>query len=581
MDTPLDIRSPGRRTTALHYALIVALAVAFFVPFLGRVHLFDWDEANFAEAAREMLATGDYMRVTIDYRAFWEKPPLFFWLQALSMSVFGVNEFGARFVNALCGILTLCIAYAVGKRLYDWRFGLLWALAFLGSFLPHLFYKSGIIDPVFNLFIFVGLSCCIGAMQSEGNRRLLLYGAGGVSTGLAVLSKGPVGFLLVALCMGVYWASRRFRVFFTWKDITAYLLAMAAVAFVFFGVETIGHGPWFITEFLKYQLRLLTTGDAGHGRPFYFHFVVVLFGCFPASFFAIRSLLSRPARTRSQDLYNTFMLILLAVVMVLFSLVRTKTVLYSSLSYFPLTYLAALHMYDLVRRDIPVSRRLLVSLTAFSLLIAATITAFPLLLLHKESVVPLIADRFARACLAKPVVWYPADAFVGIGYATVLVAALLLLRSGRHVAGLATLFLSSAVCLNTFMYLFAPRIEAYTQADAVEFFRMHAGGSVYVRALHKSYADLFYSRKPPGLHPDSGTRDWLLSGPIDRPALLVCRVTKAERYAQYEAEGLRELGRAYGYAYFRRDPQAPRPAQPGSAEGEADPPSAAHTADSP
>ena len=45
---------------------------------LGNTHLFDWDEINFAESAREMMASGDYLRVQINFEPFWEKPPLFF-----------------------------------------------------------------------------------------------------------------------------------------------------------------------------------------------------------------------------------------------------------------------------------------------------------------------------------------------------------------------------------------------------------------------------------------------------------------------------------------------------------------------
>ena len=83
---------------ALVQFLIVVIGVAFFLP-LQTIHLFDWDEINFAEAAREMLITGDYFRIVIDYQPFWEKPPLFIWLQAGSMSLFGVNEFAARLPN--------------------------------------------------------------------------------------------------------------------------------------------------------------------------------------------------------------------------------------------------------------------------------------------------------------------------------------------------------------------------------------------------------------------------------------------------------------------------------------------------
>jgi len=52
--------------------LIAAAAALLFVPFLGGVHLFDWDEINFAEAAREMIVTGDYLTVQINFQPFWE-----------------------------------------------------------------------------------------------------------------------------------------------------------------------------------------------------------------------------------------------------------------------------------------------------------------------------------------------------------------------------------------------------------------------------------------------------------------------------------------------------------------------------
>jgi 4-amino-4-deoxy-L-arabinose transferase-like glycosyltransferase len=57
---------------------ITILAAILFIPFLGNVHLFDWDEINFAESAREMIATGNYFNVQINYARFTEKPPLFF-----------------------------------------------------------------------------------------------------------------------------------------------------------------------------------------------------------------------------------------------------------------------------------------------------------------------------------------------------------------------------------------------------------------------------------------------------------------------------------------------------------------------
>ena len=80
---------------------IVLLAAILFIPFLGRVHLFDWDEINFAECSREMIRMDDYSRVYVNFKPFWEKPPMFFWMQSTAMKMFGITEFAARFPNAM------------------------------------------------------------------------------------------------------------------------------------------------------------------------------------------------------------------------------------------------------------------------------------------------------------------------------------------------------------------------------------------------------------------------------------------------------------------------------------------------
>ena len=77
---------------------LILTGIVAYVPFLGAVHLFDWDEVNFAESAREMLVTGNFFRVQIDFVPFWEKPPFFFWLQAFAMKLFGVSERQRQFL---------------------------------------------------------------------------------------------------------------------------------------------------------------------------------------------------------------------------------------------------------------------------------------------------------------------------------------------------------------------------------------------------------------------------------------------------------------------------------------------------
>src|ERR1700760_3272124 len=106
-----------RLTKSATILLITVLAAVLFIPFLGRVHLFDWDEINFAECSREMIKLDDYTRVYVDYKPFWEKPPMFFWMQSTAMKMFGVTEFASRLPNAICGLFTLILVFLIGSRI--------------------------------------------------------------------------------------------------------------------------------------------------------------------------------------------------------------------------------------------------------------------------------------------------------------------------------------------------------------------------------------------------------------------------------------------------------------------------------
>lgn len=236
---------------------IIVGAALLFIPFLGHVHLFDWDEINFAECSREMIALDDYSRIYVDFKPFWEKPPMFFWMQSTAMKIFGVNEFAARFPNALCGIVTLIVLFLCGKKLYNEKYGLLWALAFGGSLFPNTYFKSGIIDPWFNLFTFLSVYFFIlyhwkrngyaGITLPKSKLHYLIWS--GICMGLAIQTKGQVAFMVFAMMAGIYFILNRFRFYFTWWHVFVYLLVAAFVTFLWYGYETWKNGPWFIREF--------------------------------------------------------------------------------------------------------------------------------------------------------------------------------------------------------------------------------------------------------------------------------------------------------------------------------------------
>jgi len=538
--------------------LILALGAFFFLPFLGRVHLFDWDEINFAESAREMLVTGNFARVQINFEPFWEKPPLFFWLQATAMNGLGVGEYAARLPNALIGIVTLLTFFFVGKRLHGPQFGLLWALGYLGALTPHLYFKTGIIDPTFNLFIFLGVCYVYEAVQRYGKAGALSSVAiAGVFVGLAILTKGPVGALLAGLTFVIVWAVNRFRPVLRLPHALLAVVVALGIASLWFGLEIIRNGPWFLEEFITYQIRLFSTPDAGHGQPFYYHFVVVLVGCFPLSIFAIRYLVA----DRDPRDFRLWMVALFWVVMILFSIVKTKIVHYSSMAWFPVSYLAARHLHDLLTGRATWPRWLTVALLFIGGLLGLLLTLLPVVGQFKTTLIPYIKDPFAVANLQANVSWGGWEWIIGATYLAVLLAAIVRLSGviqrrrlspGNSLPGSVwALFLSTAVCLWLYLSIVVPKIEEYVQGTVIRFYESKQGQPVYAEPIgYKSYAQLFYFRKQPPVNPRTKQETYLIDGPVDKPTYLITKITSADGYRANP--NLRVVKEENGYVIFER-----------------------------
>lgn len=547
----------------LFYSLLFAVVGALlFIPFLGGVRLFDWDEINFAECSREMVVLGDYLRVHVDFKPFYEKPPFFFWCQAAMMNLFGVGEFAARLPNALCGIITLVYLYNLGQKLHGHRFGLLWALAYLGSVTPHLYFRSGIIDPFFNLFIFIGLVNVIFASwkrEGLGSNRLTPRSpwsyllVGGLVLGLGLLTKGPVAYLIVCLTLGVYWLLSHFRWFITPVQFLWFTAATALISLIWYGLESYTHGPVFMREFLTYNFRLFKQPDAGHaGFPGY-HFVILLIGCFPASIFALRAMRPLLLERSIQREFRRWMLILFWVVLILFSIVQSKIVHYSSMCYFPLTYLAALTLTQLEERKLTFGRWMRVGLVAIGGVYVLTTIALPLLA-HRIDWVKAVADQdaFTQENLHAPVNWTGWEVLPGIWLLIVLILSIRAYNRRQTAQASLTLFGGMAGFITLTLWFFIGRIEGYSQATAMRFFEQAQGRNVYVRAYgYRSYGPFFYTRKSPPTNPNYYDLNWLLRGPIDKDAWFIRKAT-GQNTPLDSLPDIQKTGAASGFVFYRR-----------------------------
>ncbi len=525
------------------------LGALLFLPALGAVHLFDWDEINFAECAREMIVSHDYLRMQIDYVPFWEKPPLFIWLQVLSMKLFGVNEYAARFPNALVGIATLLALYHVGRKVAGERRALLWIGFYLASWLPHFYFKTGIIDPLFNLLIF-------GAIYQLYQLRTAVQWVphavwGGVFLGLAVLTKGPVALIVTGLCFAVYVIVNRSFTGFGFGRLLAFAGVTLLVSASWFAVEVANNGWWFVKEFIEYQAGLFSQNIADHEEPWYYHPIVLLIGCFPASLLMIpvRSRAAHRHETAEKD-FTRFMWILFWVVLILFSMVRTKIVHYSSLCYFPMTFLAAREVEAYLEGRKKLHQGLQAGLLFLGSVWAIILIALPLVGIHKDALIPLIDDPFAVGNLSAKVPWSYAESLWGVLYLAGIWTALLLLRR-KPSKGILILFAVQVVAIQVTLLHFTPKIEAYSQRAAIEFFQSKANEDCYVQVVgYKSYAHLFYTRKMPPQNPDSRNEEWLRTGPVDKPTYFVAKITEKE--ALLSDPLLAFLGEKNGFVFFRR-----------------------------
>ena len=540
------------RNIFIHLISIILLGSFFFFPFLGSVHLFDWDEINFAEAAREMLVTGNFSRVQINYEIFTEKPPLFLWMQAVSMKIFGINEFAARFPNALCGIITLCTLFLIGNKIRNVNFGWIWVLAYLGSFLPHLYFKSGIIDPFFNLFIFLSVYFIICTVDNYKLRGAWVFAAmSGSFIGLAILTKGPVGLLIPSLTILVYWFTVR-KSFVSLPNIFVCTFFAFLVSALWFGVETYKNGFVFIKEFIERQIAIFSTSDAGHGQPWYYHPIVLFIGCFPISILALKSFVHYQPGEKELLKYRKWMLILFWVVLILFSIVKTKIVHYSSMCYFPISFLAAYHLQLLLEKKINLNRATIILLVVIGFVLSAALSALPWVGMNTKKIIPYINDPFAVGNLNARVYWSGWEMLMGLVYFLLILTAIVFFKTKKVWRGINILFFSTAFCMLLYASIVVPKIELFTQAAAIRFYESLVGHDVYVNTLgFKSYAQLYYFKKPPVINKSSYDEQWLLKDPIDKDAYFVCKIQDKENYlTQYPL--LVEIKEENGFVFFKR-----------------------------
>ena len=354
--------------------------------------LVDRDEPRFAEASREMIERGDYVVPYFNNRYRFDKPPLTYWCQVASYHPFGENPFAARLPSALAAALTAVVIFGWGVRLRMARAGFWAAIIFTLCLQTFIHAKAAVADmwlvPFMTLAHWAGYELLRD--RFGGTWRSVVVRPTGLrlwwwlfylALALAFLAKGPIGWMplgtvIVAQSLRpVPQLARRFLF------VRGTLLMLALVAF--WGVPALvrTHGE-FLTIGLGYHVVGRSFGTMqGHGGnsivtalvslPFYFLTVFVSFAPWSVKI----PWLARRLWTK-RDPLDLYLIAGIAVIVVIFTIVKTKLPHYILPAFPLLTLLLARHWIEA-----GVGERMLrwwSSLTA-AIMLAVALIGFPLI----------------------------------------------------------------------------------------------------------------------------------------------------------------------------------------------------------
>ena len=329
--------------------LLVFLSGVLFYAGLGKVSLWDIDEPNNAECAREMMLRHDPIVPTFNWELRTDKPVLIYWCMWASYKLFGVNEFAARFTSPLFGITTVILVFLAGNALLGWPVGF-WAGLILSV---TLFFNVSvrIATPDAALIFFINLAIFSFLLGYEKRRAIFFY-LFYLAMGLAVLAKGPMGIVLPVGTICLFLLIKRdiavLKEIKVWQGLILFTLIVLPW-YLLVGLKTDGA---FLKGFLlKHNIHRFLSPMEGHKGPFFFYLLVLPFAFFPWGGFLPYLLWAGHKSRVENSITNTeiFLWLWLVLFIGFFSLARTKLPTYINPIYPALAVLTAFYLQNLPR----------------------------------------------------------------------------------------------------------------------------------------------------------------------------------------------------------------------------------------
>ena len=354
------------------FALVLFFTGSWLLP------ITDPTESVYALTAKEMLAAGDWLSPRI-YGDFWfDKPIMFYWELLIAYKIFGVGEFASRFFPAVFATLGMFLTYFFGAKLYDKKIGFAAAII-LATSLEYWYLSHAVITDMTLLVMFSLTLMTFYMGYREKNPRLYLISF--AASGVAVLTKGPIGFFLPGLIILIFLAWQKdlshLKEIFRAKN----FLLFAAIVSIWYLPMTFIHGSEFIENFLGvHNLLRATVSEYAKTDVWYYYSLISLIGFFPWSVLLIIGAIKNLRSLPTLDVPEKFLAVWALTVVIFFQLCATKYVTYTLPAMIPAAILIAKYF---------VSRWKIFIGTA-----AATLIIYPLFMF--SIALPLAEDNSAK-----------------------------------------------------------------------------------------------------------------------------------------------------------------------------------------
>jgi 4-amino-4-deoxy-L-arabinose transferase-like glycosyltransferase len=257
------------------HALLLFLCALLTLPNLGKPSFWDLDEGVNAEAAREMRNAGTWVIPTYNYQLRTAKPAMIYWLQRISYDVFGVNEWAARFPSVLASWVTVLLVYELARRMFDRRTGLCSGIILASVAQFGLLAHAATPDAVLLTWIILAFTV-FWFGHAHGGRKWWVPMA--AACGLAMLTKGPVGVVLPAIIVVLYFAWNG-----EWRRLLDHRCGYALLTFLLVAAPWYGlvagetRGEWVKTFLTKENLgRFMNVMDRHEGWVGYYPSIMLI-----------------------------------------------------------------------------------------------------------------------------------------------------------------------------------------------------------------------------------------------------------------------------------------------------------------